>query len=229
MWQSQSVAGHEVDFYEPQRDRSPIALVFLHDRDGLALCHEPIATGLLESRGISCYCPLSGESWWSSRVCSAFDSKRSPERWLLDDVLPWLEERRPPSDTCLAIAGVGMGGQGALRLAFKYPERFPIVAAMNAALDHHELHGEGGPLDALYASREHCRQDTAILHVHPLRLPRHIWFAAERADRWFRGNDRLHEKLTALGVAHAFEAACRLEGLLAAVTSACREEGRRLL
>ena len=31
----------------------------------------------------------------------------------------------------------------------------------------------------------------------------HVWFACDPADaRWFRGNDRLHEKLAALGVPH---------------------------
>jgi S-formylglutathione hydrolase len=54
----------------------------------------------------------------------------------------------------------------------------------------------------MYPSREHARQDTAILHIHPHEWPLHIWFACSPSDMRHRGNDRLHEKLAAIGVPH---------------------------
>ena len=55
----------------------------------------------------------------------------------------------------------------------------------------------------MYDSKEQCRQDTATMHVHPHHHPPHIYFAIDPEDeQWFRGNDRLHEKLMALGVEH---------------------------
>jgi S-formylglutathione hydrolase len=95
-----------------------------------------------------------------------------------------------------------MGGQGALRLAFKHPKLFAAVAGIASAIDYYELYGRGTPLDDLYDSKEQCRQDTAPLHVHPSDYPPHVFFAVDPADPWYRGNDRLHEKLGALGVAH---------------------------
>lgn len=74
---------------------------------------------------------------------------------------------------------------------------------MGGAIDFHELHGRGNPLDDLYESRERCRQDTATLHMHPSEWPPYIWFASDPADPWFRGNDRLNEKFRAYGVPHA--------------------------
>jgi S-formylglutathione hydrolase len=96
-----------------------------------------------------------------------------------------------------------MGGQGALRLAFKHPDLFPVVAGVSPAVDYHELYGRGSPLDEMYDSKEQCRQDTVIMHVHPTNYPRRIFFCVDPEDAWwYRGNDRLHEKLSALGISH---------------------------
>ncbi len=204
MWTNLEISGHRADLLE-RPGESPFGLIFLHDQDGRTLRDSPEATAWLERQRVACLCPFGGPSWWSDRRCSAFDPSMSAERWLLDDVLTWLDSRWQLPPKAVALAGVGMGGQGALRLGFKHPERFPIVAALDAALDHHELYGTGTPLDDMYTSREQCRQDTAILHIHPVRQPAFIAFAADPDGRWFRGNDRLHEKLGALGVPHAFE------------------------
>ena len=96
-----------------------------------------------------------------------------------------------------------MGGQAALRLAFKYPQMFPVASGIASALDYHELYGHGTPLDDMYDSKEQCRQDTALMHVPPYNPPPHLHFCIDPEDvDWYRGNDRLHEKLNALGVAH---------------------------
>lgn len=184
--------GHFIDVFDPPTALSAGGLLWLHDEVGTTLIPAGFAT----------VCPQTGPTWWSSRITPVFDSTVSVEAWLLKEVVPLFQERWGIER--IATAGIGMGGQGALRLAFKQPERMPIVAALDAALDHYERYDEGTPLDEMYSSREACRQDTALLHIHPVRQPKHIWFACDVASRWFRGNDRLHEKLTALGVEHRF-------------------------
>jgi S-formylglutathione hydrolase len=68
-------------------------------------------------------------------------------------------------------------------------------------------------LSALYTSKEQCRQDTALLHIHPSSYPPSIFFAADPDDAlWFRGNDRLDEKLNALGIAHKADLTDRAGG-----------------
>ena len=62
--------------------------------------------------------------------------------------------------SAVGLLGVGMGGQGALLLAFKQPELFPVVAGIASSIEYHELYGHGTPVDALYDSKEQCRQDT---------------------------------------------------------------------
>src|SRR5258708_16625000 len=55
---------------------------------------------------------------------------------------------------------------------FPYTTLFrSVVAAIAPAIVYHELYGRGSPLDALYDSKEQCRQDTAVLHIHPSQYP----------------------------------------------------------
>jgi hypothetical protein len=55
----------------------------------------------------------------------------------------------------------------------------------------------------VYGDVERARQDTAILHVHPLNWPRQQFFASGPDDaHWHDGAARLHGKLVALGIPH---------------------------
>ena len=112
----------------------------------------------------------------------------------------------------IALIGTSMGGQGALRLAYRHPAVFPIAAAIAPAIDFHRGMREAGDRDdgelydtlwQAYGDVERARQDTAILHVHPLNWPRHQCFASDPADiHWHDGAERLHSKLVALGIPH---------------------------
>jgi len=65
----------------------------------------------------------------------------------------------------------------------------------------------------MYRTKEACRQDTAILHIQPNTYPPYIWFACDPNDAmWFRGNDRLHEKLQAIGIPHVVDLATECGG-----------------
>src|SRR6185503_19008898 len=102
-----------------------------------------------------------------------------------------------------------MGGQGALRLAYKYPNVFPVAAAISPAIDFHKRYNEGDEtIPQMYADPEAARQDTAILHVHPLNWPRHQFFCCDPTDyRWHESADRLRMKLWSLGVPHELDLA----------------------
>jgi S-formylglutathione hydrolase len=202
-WTSVDVAGKPADVYDLADIARPrFGLLALPDFDGQPLRHRQIYTNLLDELQFACICPQGGPSWWLDRICREFDATRTPERYLMDEVLASVGQRWGLAPPALGLHGIGMGGEGALRLAFKHPEQFPVAAALAPALDFYELYGQGTPLDSMYDSKEQCRQDIALLHIHPSRYPPHLFFAIDPADRWFRGNDRLDEKLTALGIPH---------------------------
>jgi S-formylglutathione hydrolase len=246
-WQRVAIAGKPAEVFEPPGPRR-FALLWLHDE--AATAPPPVLASLLDEHGLACVAPFGGRSWWLDRVCPEFDPAVTAERHLLDNVVPWMEstpplrggaatEWRGTFDPSLrggplwAVAGIGMGGQAAVRLGLRHPDRFPVVASLDGAFDFHDRHGRGTPLDDMFDTRERCRQDTAVLQLDPYRWPPHVYFACDPASECFRGNDRLHEKLAAYGVPHTFEtgpaAEGGLEAMLAFVMQGLEREGRRLV
>jgi len=203
-WQQIEIAGKPAEVFDFGPDRPPrFGILYLHDFNQTKLRDHPSLTNLLEQFDFACICPSGKRCWWVDRICQEFDANISPERYLLEAVLPFFQTRWKLDPRAIGLSGVEMGGQGALRLAFKYPERFPVVAAISPAIEYHEWYYRDTPIMEMYSSKEQCRQDTAPMHVHPSSFPPHIFFCCDPADsEWFRGNDRLHEKLAALGVTH---------------------------
>src|ERR1043165_3550883 len=205
-WSERKVAGKSVEIYQPDGARPRFGLLFLHSQTLKTLRDKPAFTSVFDRLHLGCICPHAGRSWWVDRICPEFDSKLTAEQHLLANVAPLFQSRWNLAPRSVGVFGIGMGGQGALRLAFKHPQLFPVAAGISSAFDFYEIFGEGTPLDEMYDSKEQCRQDTAILHVHPSNYPPHLFFCVDPDDDlWYRGNDRLHEKLTALGIVHTVD------------------------
>jgi len=179
-WNDVEIAGTPVEAFEPAGSR--FAVLWLHGQDEDSPSTNALITNLLERHKLACVAPRGGQSWWLEPP----------------SVLPWMRERWRG----IAAAGVEMGGQGAIRLALQNPREFRVAAGLGSAIDFHDLHGRGTAIDDLFPSKERARQATATLHMHPSEWPPHLWFACDPADPWYRGNDRLHEKLRAYGVPH---------------------------
>src|SRR5262249_40661280 len=205
-WSVLRVNDKPVDLFDPpSTSRVSFGILFLHDIGGETLKGHSALRDLFASLGIACLCPRTGACWWVDRICAEFDQNETPEKFLLHSLMPAFSEHWELEPPRIGLLGFGMGGQAALKIAFKHPTRFPTVAALSSKLDYHELYGRGTALDEMYDSREQCRQDTALLHIHPSHYPPHIFFAADPRDSfWYRGSDRLHEKLIALGIPHEF-------------------------
>jgi S-formylglutathione hydrolase len=212
VWQSIIIAGKPADLFEPA-GRPRFGLLFLHGIGGETLRDNPLYTKLFADEQLAVISPHGGRYWWTDRLCAEFDAALTAEQHLLQSVLPFFRDRWGIAPPGIGLFGISMGGQGALRLAFKQARTFPVVAGIASALDCQEVYGQGTPLDDLYDSKEHCRQDSAILHVHPTHFPPHIFFCVDPADSdWYRGNDRLHEKLAALGIPHEMDLATEAGG-----------------
>jgi S-formylglutathione hydrolase len=211
-WTEVRIADKKTDLYDPP-GKPRFAVLHLHGVGMESLRDRPAYTRVLDELQLACACPLGMRSWWGDRLCEEFDPQLTPERFLLEHVAPALRERWALPERAIGLHGISMGGQGALRLAFKHPLKFPAVAGISSALDYHEIYGQGYSIDAMYDSKEQCRQDTALMHIHPSQYPPHIFFCIDPDDApWYRGNDRLHEKLSALGVSHTMDLTTRAGG-----------------
>jgi acetyl esterase/lipase len=201
-WSTISVGGKPVDVFVPKQPAEhPSAVLYLHGHGLLTLKGNEVYTTELDRRGLYCACPFGGRAWWGKNRCSDFDPAVSPRTHLAEAVLPWMAETWKVTPPGIALLGVSMGGQGALRMSYDSPCQFPTVAALAPAIDFHRWYGQGLPLDELYPNREAARQDTVILHLNPLNWPRNQFIACDPTDAdWFDGVDRLAMKLSSSGV-----------------------------
>jgi len=212
-WSEESVGGHPCDVYEPpRRSEHGYVVIYLHGVHLARLRDHPPFAEQFDCYGLSVAAPVTQRSWWTDKICEEFDPHISAEQHVLKNVLPFIESRwgaRPPR---IGLLGTSMGGQGALRLAYKHPNLFPVTAAISPAIDYHLRLKEGDEaLAGMYPNSEAARQDTALLHVHPLNWPRHQFFCCDPSDYpWWESADRLRMKLSSLGV--PFECDLETEG-----------------
>jgi S-formylglutathione hydrolase FrmB len=209
-WSSATIANHPADVFEPsRRHEHGYVLIYLHGVHLNRLAEQPAFTELFEQHGLPVVSPHTQRSWWTDRICPEFDPRLTAERHLLDNVMPFIQEQWGVTTPKIGLLGTSMGGQGALRFAYKYPDKFPVVAAISPAIDYHKRYDEGDEtIPQMYRDKEQARQDTALLHIHPLNWPRHQFFCCDPTDeRWHESADRLRMKLWSLGVPHEIDLA----------------------
>lgn len=200
----------EVLWIAPPGEPAGVA-VLLHDADGVTPLADLDWPQAFVDRGLAVVAPLTGSSWWTDRPIPGVEGATA-EGVVTGQAVPWARARWGET-LPLALVGVGAGGNGALRIAFKRARDFPVVAAWRPAIDAHRLLAQPATplppgvgdaaivrLRQLYPDAESCRQDSAILHLHPLGWPRRQWFACPPGDPWWEGADRLRMKLAAIGV-----------------------------
>ncbi|GAA4433118.1 alpha/beta hydrolase-fold protein [Bremerella cremea] len=210
-WKDVDVDGHVCEVFEPQqRNDHGYVGIYLHGVHLGKLFHSPAFVESLEEVGLPVVAPVTERSWWTDRICPEFDAERTSQQYLLDSVLPFIEREFAAKAPQVALFGTSMGGQGSLRFAYKFPDLFPIVAAVSPAIDYQNRMRDDDEdnLWQMYDSTEQARQDTATLHIHPLNWPRNQFFCCCPEDTsWWESSDRLRMKLASLGVPHT----CDLE------------------
>lgn len=202
-WTETTVAQHACDIYEPrQPNPHGEVLLYLHEAHVERLRESEAFRQQFERFGLRVVSPITGRSWWMDRISPDFDPRLTAEQHLLRNVLPWIAEQWSSVPPRIGLLGIGMGGQGALRLAYKYPDTFPVVAAISPAIDFQQLWEDGDEvLQVMYPDPEAARQETALLYVHPLNWPRNQFFCCDPSDyHWWESVDRLRMKLASLGV-----------------------------
>src|SRR5947209_7787047 len=115
-WTQVEISGKRADVYDPPAAPRPrFSVLFLHGVGLETLRDNAAFTRLLEEHKLACVCPRGQRCWWADRVCPEFDAAVTPERYLLDGVVPYFRERCGLAPPALGVLGISMGGQGALR------------------------------------------------------------------------------------------------------------------
>jgi S-formylglutathione hydrolase FrmB len=201
-WTQELVAGKVCDVYHPAKQHAQkFVVIYLHGvhlntlHDKIPLLQE------FEKYGLTVVCPMTQRSWWTNRICEEFDTQITAEQHLLQNILPFIQTRFEVTPPKIGLLGTSMGGQGALRFSYKFPHLFPVVAAMSPAIDYYKRFNGDETIPSMYDDPEAARQDSAILHVHPLNWPRQQFFCCDPEDyRWWDSADRLRMKLGSIGI-----------------------------
>jgi len=130
------------------------------------------------------------------------------EEWVMEEV-PAIARLAAPmlgADAKLAIAGLSMGGYGALRLGAKYAGRFAAISAHSAF---HDVAGIAEFVEEPLS--DYTREQTADelsalfwLRRHRDQMPP-VRFDCGTEDRLITGNRRLHRELESDGIRHVYE------------------------
>lgn len=127
------------------------------------------------------------------------------ERWIVDEV-PALAMQAIPGCTPrspLMIAGLSMGGFGALRLAGKHPGRFIAAAAHSTMTDVAQFDALVEDARRGWSDAEADRSVAAALMAAHGPLPP-IRFDCGRDDPFIEANRDLHARLEGAGIAHRY-------------------------
>lgn len=127
-------------------------------------------------------------------------------RWIVDDVPAAAREAIPSlsEDAPRFIAGLSMGGFGALRLGARYPDRFQGISG-HSSITHLSQMSQFVEEDVATfgASEDDASVFDAIVAAGDALPP--LRFDCGRADRLIEENRALHRALEARGVAHVYE------------------------
>jgi hypothetical protein len=192
----------DLDCFTPvSRAPQPFALIHLRDRDGTPPPDDPTLTQELERHGLRALSPIATDHWWLDRNLPGFNSDLTPLAWLSQTLLPEFATRWNVAVPQIGLIGTGVGGHGVLQLAYRWPRKFPVVAAMAPAVDFHTQYDADPLLQEVFPNAEAARQETATLRMHPMNWPQHQWFACDPRDPdWFDGCERLASKLGSIGI-----------------------------
>lgn len=205
----------DVSVFVPQGGADPLPLVILlHGvngshwswalRGGVHLtAARLIETGELPPIAIA----MPSDGLWGDGSGYVPHAEADYERWIVDEVpaAAALADDRITDRSPLFLAGLSMGGFGALRLGAKYAARFAGISAHSAVTTLARLRESiSEPLDALPGFG--TADGTALhwLEAHATRLPP-LRFDCGTGDGLLAGNRALHAALEARGIAHVYE------------------------
>ena len=93
-WSEIELAGHACDVFQPAQcnDRG-FAVIYLHGVRMTRLADNAVFTHKFARHGLPVIAPMTGPCWWTDRICPEFDPHLTPERHVLENVLPLVKSR----------------------------------------------------------------------------------------------------------------------------------------
>lgn len=186
-------------------------LLLLHGYGGDAFSWLKIKTGLpalVDRTGIALLCPDGGQSWYMD---SPVDTTSRYESFLVGELIPYADVHLPVARDARhrAVAGLSMGGFGAMRLGLLHPDLFGAAGSMSGGLDIRPFPGRW-ELDRLLGRQSESPENwermtpiNLIAQLDPARTPALI-IDCGYDDFIFEVNRAFHRELRRRGIPHDF-------------------------
>ncbi len=126
------------------------------------------------------------------------------ERWICEDVVRCVEEIFSPAGADVLLAGLSMGGYGALRLGAKYPERFRAISAHSAITAVRQFQQFVRDASAFESANQRELDPLYWFERHQSQLPP-LRFDCGQDDTLLAENVALHQALLQRGIEHSFQ------------------------
>jgi S-formylglutathione hydrolase FrmB len=154
--------------------------------------------------------PEGGDGWYTDSVSVPNDKYES---YIIQELIPEIDKKfRTVADReHRAIAGLSMGGYGAIKFGLKYPDKFLLVGSFSGALDA-ALRGQNHPnlrpsiMSVFGPDNSQTRKDNDIFHLlreSMLNLP-YIYMACGTEDFLFQPNREFDELLLEKKIPHEY-------------------------
>lgn len=220
---SSKLAGTEVSYviylppgYDSEKDRRYPVVYWLHGRGGSQTGAGNFAKRLDAAIKAGKVPPaivvgLNGRK--TSSWVDTFDGSSPVQSVIIKELIPHIDAtyRTIATREGRAIEGFSMGGAGAPKIGFKYPELFGTVGVISGALqDFEEYSSRGGPYQRIYGgNKEYYEANDAWTLVErnadAIRGRTFVRIAVGDNDNLLKNDTRFHELLTKLKIEHGFD------------------------
>ena len=168
------------------------------------------AAKMIASKKISpCIIAMPSDGLWGDGSAYKKHSKRSFDRWIVDDVVSAIRQYIPQAsdNSKVCLGGLSMGGYGALRLGVLYSEVFTAISAHSSITKLAQMENFVEEDTARLTSISDIPDD--LIDVFKSRAKKNIppfRFDCGKDDDLFLPNQALSQALKELNILHVFEA-----------------------
>lgn len=195
--------------YEASQKSLPVLyLLHGHGGDHLNYLARTDLGKLADRHGFMVVCPSAGNNWY-------WDLEHMPEQryetFVSSELVAHVDSayRTLPGKQGRGIAGLSMGGHGALYLAARHPEVFGAAASMSGGVDLMPFPKNWNLAALLGPQEQHAdrwRAHTVLAHVPQLKaagMP--LWIDCGTEDFFMEVNRNLHQALLQAQVPHSYQ------------------------
>lgn len=150
---------------------------------------------------------MPSDGLWGDGSAYLPHNNKNFERWITEDVIDAVIENIEcvSNSSDMFIAGLSMGGYGALRVGAKYPLRYKAISGHSSITNTNQMHLFVEENESLYNQQNKLEEDVFEIMLHNKENLPAVRFDCGKDDLLIEHNRALHEKLEADKIDHEYQ------------------------